>query len=115
VLALLALLVAVAVPALRRPPPPAAGLESLLPIAREAAVRRGETLRLRLAASGEWSLQGGTADGTIAAGRVSSGGADLTLVVSPLGTCGFDGAAARAPALPLDPLTCELRPQPATR
>lgn len=114
VIVLLGLAVGLAAPALRAPRRAAVGLATLLPLAREAAVRRGETVYLRVAESGAWQLEGASsaADGTFGSGQVPPfAGLPLTLVVSPLGSCAFDAPDA-ARALPLDPLTCRLRAAP---
>jgi prepilin-type N-terminal cleavage/methylation domain-containing protein len=70
VIVLLGLAVGLAAPALRAPRPAADGLATLLPVAREAAVRRGETVYLRVAESGAWRLEGASsaADGASARG-----------------------------------------------
>jgi prepilin-type N-terminal cleavage/methylation domain-containing protein len=117
VIVLLGLAVGLAAPALRAPRPAADGLATLLPVAREAAVRRGETVYLRVAESGAWRLEGASsaADGAFGSGRVAPfAGVPLTLVVSPLGSCAFDAPDAGR-ALPLDPLTCRLRAAPGPR
>ena len=84
--------------------------------AREAALRRSETMLLRFEPSGDWRLDGTASreDGPLATGHVSDatllGGGEATLVVSPLGSCAFDARSSRASrSAPLDPLTCELR------
>jgi hypothetical protein len=103
----------VAAPALRRPPAATPGLEPLLAVAREAAVRRGETIQLRIAATGEWRLAGASsgADSAFASGRIApSDDLPLTVEVSALGSCALDAASARrATRLRLDPLTCSVR------
>ena len=118
VLVLLGLTAAVAAPALRGPPSAAAGLESLLPTAREAAVRRGETVYLRVAESGDWRLAGASsaADTAIASGRVAPfAGLPLVLAVSPLGSCALDAASAQRAGHPqLDPLTCTVGVPPSS-
>ena len=115
VLVLLALAAGLAAPALRRAGAPReSGLEALLLGAREAAARRGETVRLTVSDSGAWSLEGAgsAADGPIQAGEVEPfRGVPLTLIVSPVGSCGFDARSARAAeVIPLDPLSCTLLP-----
>jgi len=112
VLVLLTLAAALAVPALRAVRPARPALTSLIPASRDAAARRGETIYLRIAESGEWRMEGAASSqaGAIASGRVDPfPGLPLTLIVSPLGSCAFDlrsGQAARA--IPLDPLTCKI-------
>jgi prepilin-type N-terminal cleavage/methylation domain-containing protein len=113
VLVLLALAAALAAPALGpRSEPTVRGLESLIPAAREAAALRGETIYLRIAESGEWRMEGAASreDGPIESGQVEPfRGLPLTLIVSPVGSCGFDArSATAAAAFRLDPLACEL-------
>ena len=114
VLVLLTLAAVLAAPALsRQVEARASGMSALLMTAREAAARRGETMHLRIAESGRWELEGAAsaADGPIQAGRVEPfRGLPLTLIVSSVGSCGFDAASmATAAVIPLDPLTCTLR------
>lgn len=79
--------------------------------ARDLAARRGESLHLRMAESGEWTVEGAASieEGVIAGGRIDDfRGPSFTLVVSPIGTCGFDVRSTEAAlAIPVDPLTCE--------
>ncbi|HEX6105606.1 MAG TPA: prepilin-type N-terminal cleavage/methylation domain-containing protein [Gemmatimonadales bacterium] len=113
VLIVLSLATALAVPALRRPTDhQESGLGALILGAREAAARRGETMYLSVATSGDWKLEGGGPGGEapIQTGEVEPfPGLPLTLIVSPVGSCGFDARSARAAAaVRLDPLTCTL-------
>jgi prepilin-type N-terminal cleavage/methylation domain-containing protein len=113
VLIVLALAAALAVPALtRRAERRGSELASLLLLSREAAARRGETVHLDIAPSGAWTITGAASggDGPIRAGRVDSfPGLPLTLIVSPVGTCGFDARSAKAASvIRLDPLSCTL-------
>ncbi len=113
VLIVLALAAALAVPALtRRADPRRSELASLLLLSREAAARRGETVHLDIAPSGAWTITGAASgsDGPIRAGRVDSfPGLPLTLIVSPVGSCGFDARSAKAASvIRLDPLSCTL-------
>lgn len=113
VLVVLALAAALAVPALtRRSDRRESELASLILGAREAAARRGETIHLTVSASGSWTIEGaGSAGDTpIQSGQVDPfPGLPLTLIVSPLGSCGFDARSAKAASLiPLDPLACAL-------
>src|SRR6266540_1141331 len=88
-------------------------LAGLVESARAAAARRGETVYLTITPTGEWRMEGGAnpLEGTLAAGRIQPFLAvPVTLVVSPIGSCGFDvRSAAAAAAVALDPLTCEIR------
>jgi prepilin-type N-terminal cleavage/methylation domain-containing protein len=112
VLVLLGMAAALAAPALRsfRPARPAQG--ALIPGARDAAARRGETVYLRIAESGEWRMEGAASSdaGPLATGRVEPfPGLPLTIIVSPLGSCAFDLRSAQAAHLiRLDPLTCKV-------
>ena len=76
------------------------------------AVRRGEIIHLHVAADGAWRVEGAASieEGVLASGRLEDfPGPPFTLVVSPIGTCGFDVRSTEAArALPIDPLTCEL-------
>src|SRR2546422_1065701 len=86
--------------------------QAVIRSAREIAARRGEVVYVHLDPTGEWRMQGGAnpLEGTLASGRVQPLlTAPVTLVVSPLGSCGFDvRSAAAAGAVALDPLTCEI-------
>jgi prepilin-type N-terminal cleavage/methylation domain-containing protein len=113
VLLLMGLSAALVAPALLRPAQPAEpALAPLLRNTRNAAVRRGETIYLRIGASGAWRVQGSgvAAEGDLATGQLAGfRGPPLTLVFSPLGTCGPTAeTAAAGRALSLNPLTCEL-------
>ena len=119
VLVLVSVLAGLVGPALMpaRPAAPTDALSPAIEQARDAAIRRSETVYLHVEPSGEWRIDGAASltDGPIATGRLEGDAPALgeraaTLVVSPLGSCAFDvrsGAAARA--IPLDPFTCETR------
>jgi prepilin-type N-terminal cleavage/methylation domain-containing protein len=112
-LLLMAVAAALAVPALRSIYRPAPSVGTLLPLAREAAVRRGETIFLRIDASGRWRLEGAASASAeaLGSGRIEPfPGLPITLVVSPLGACALDAeSAARDPAISVDALTCSVR------
>ena len=113
VLILLALAAALAAPVLlRRHDRAGGGLGGLISTAREIAARRGETIHLRLSASGDWRMEATASSdsGPLASGHVAPfPGLPLTLIISPIGTCGFDArSAAAATAIRLDPMTCEV-------
>jgi prepilin-type N-terminal cleavage/methylation domain-containing protein len=115
VLVLIAMGASLAAPALlRREQTPEGGLAPLLVPARAAAARRGETVRLHISDAGEWRIDGAASAeaGPLSSGRVEPfPGLPLTLIVSPLGSCGFDArSAAAASAIRLDPLSCEILP-----
>ncbi|OLB67673.1 MAG: hypothetical protein DMD38_02935 [Gemmatimonadetes bacterium] len=88
-------------------------LNALLVSAREVAARRGEVVYLHIDPTGEWRMEAGAEprQGPLATGRVPSFfTAAVTLMVSPLGSCGFDvRSAAAVGGEVLDPLTCEMR------
>jgi type II secretion system protein H len=115
VLVVMGLMVSLVAPAvIPRPTPNERGsLAPVIRFAREAAVRRGESVHLRIDAAGAWRVDGSSSseDGPLATGRLE--GYDhgaATLVASPIGTCAFDARSARmAVALLLDPLTCGTR------
>ncbi len=109
VLVLVGLLVALTAPALLPPEPEAAPTAELLRDARRLAARRSETVFLRVAPDGSWSLEGSSSRdaGPLARGRLAElAGPGFTLEVSPLGTCGLDAPSSAAVDLPVDPLTC---------
>lgn len=86
-------------------------LPRLMRSAREAAIRRGETVHLRIDQSGAWQVVAGpTPPGEILlAGQLSSlPGGPTHLVFSPLGTCGpAVESEPLAPLAAINPLTCE--------
>src|SRR2546428_6113690 len=68
-------------------------LNALLVSAREVAARRGEVVYLHIDPTGEWRMEGGAEprQGPPATGRGPSVfTAAVTLMVSPLRSCGFD-------------------------
>ncbi|NIR44009.1 MAG: hypothetical protein GWN51_00890 [Gemmatimonadetes bacterium] len=78
----------------------------------QLAARRGETVRVHVEADGAWRVEGAAsiAEGVLASGRLDEfAGPAFTLVVAPIGTCGYDVRSTEAAlAFPVDPLTCEL-------
>ncbi len=109
VLVLLGLAAAFVLPTLRLPAS-SPGAASALERARTAAIRRGESVRLSVAATGEWTVSA-TADttGTI---LLSGTGADATgagvahsMVISALGSCLPEGRVASG-TLAWDPTRC---------
>ncbi|UCF18610.1 MAG: prepilin-type N-terminal cleavage/methylation domain-containing protein [Gemmatimonadota bacterium] len=88
-------------------------LAQLIGGAQDLSARRGEIMHLRVDAGGEWRIEGAASleEGLIARGRIDDfQGPPFTLVVSPIGTCGFDVRSTEAAlAFPVDPLTCELQ------
>jgi prepilin-type N-terminal cleavage/methylation domain-containing protein len=119
VLLLIGMAAAVAMPALLRSRAPESSLRTLLGNARETAIRRGETVYLRIGSSGKWQIDGSAAAGasdSLLTGQVEPLPAPLTVLVSPTGTCMLDvPSLLAAPDIQLDPLTCELTVPSPTR
>jgi prepilin-type N-terminal cleavage/methylation domain-containing protein len=112
VLLLIGMAAALAAPALLRVNPGRSELEELIATARDAAVRRGEVLYLRVGTSGQWSLEAasGTTTDSLASGHVQPFGGPITLMLGPNGSCMFDVATvSRGTAIQLDPFTCEVQ------
>ncbi len=116
IVVLVVMLIAVAVVAPAFLPPERDDSESefthLLRDARSTAASRGETLYIRINASGDWLLESTASptDGAIATGSVSDySGPAATIIVSPIGTCAFDVRSTTAwSAVALDPMACEV-------
>lgn len=112
VLVLIGITAALAAPALLRPPPRESGLRELLSSAREAAIRRGESVHLRIGTSGEWRIEAAASatPEVLFEGRVDPFlDRPLTLLMSPTGSCALDApSTVSGRNLSLDPLTCEL-------
>jgi prepilin-type N-terminal cleavage/methylation domain-containing protein len=112
VLILIGMAAAFAAPVLLRMNPGRSGFEELIATGREAAVRRGEVLYLRVSTSGQWSLEAASAPTAdpLASGHIDAVGSPLTLMFQPNGSCMFDVATvSRGTAIRLDPLTCEVQ------
>jgi type II secretion system protein H len=113
VLILMGLVAALVAPALFPRHHDQSALNALLVSAREVAVRRGEVVYVHIDPTGEWRMEAGANPGQapLANGRVEPfATAAVTLMVSPLGSCGFDvRSAAAVGAEVLNPLTCEIR------
>jgi prepilin-type N-terminal cleavage/methylation domain-containing protein len=112
VVVLMGLAVALVAPTLIPPRHDESDLSPVVRSARDAAARRQEVLYLRIDRAGNWLLEGAASPsaGVLASGRVEGVGGPVTLVLSPVGTCGFDvRSLAPAPTISLDPLTCEIR------
>jgi prepilin-type N-terminal cleavage/methylation domain-containing protein len=115
VLVVMGLMVGLVAPAVipRAAPDERGSLAPVIRFAREAAVRRSETVHLRIDASGAWRVDGTSSSehGPLATGHVERyDHGEGTLVASAIGTCAFDVRSTRiAGALLLDPLTCEVR------
>ena len=113
VLILMGLVAVLVVPALFPRHHDQSALNALLVSAREVAARRGEVVYLHIDPTGEWRMEAGAnpTQAPLASGRVQPFlTAAVTLMVSPLGSCGFDVRSAAAVGTDvLDPLTCEMR------
>jgi prepilin-type N-terminal cleavage/methylation domain-containing protein len=120
VLVVMGLMVGLVAPAFvpRPEPDDRDSLAPALRFAREAALRRSEVAYLRIEPSGAWRVEAASSreGAPLAGGHLASyhGGA-ATLVVSPIGTCGFDARSAADPGFVVDPLTCEVRSGPAAQ
>jgi len=113
VLVLIGMAAALAAPVLLRMSPGRSGFEELLATGREAAIRRGQVLYLRVGSSGQWVLETANAPTTdsLASGRVEWTGGPLTLMLSPTGSCMPDVATvSRGASIRLDPFSCEVQP-----
>jgi prepilin-type N-terminal cleavage/methylation domain-containing protein len=110
VIAIMGLAAAIVLPALLPPRPDAGPLQTIIASARQAAVRRGEVIYLRIEPTGAWHMEGGGSplEGDRIAGRIAPVATSaLTLLVSPSGACAFDVRSAYAArVVRLDPLTC---------
>lgn len=95
-------------------PEPASQVRMLVKYAREASVRRGEMLHLRIERSGSWQAVVGLHPGSevLMSGRLAHPlSTRVELVFSPLGTCAPPAESGPIDALPAyDPLTCQERP-----
>ncbi|MDQ3674410.1 MAG: prepilin-type N-terminal cleavage/methylation domain-containing protein [Gemmatimonadota bacterium] len=115
---LMAGLVAPAVIPPRAPEDPTFRLRELLRSSRNAAVKRGEVVRLSLHPTGEWEVVGmaSAPPDVIEDGRLEVvTGLRMTLLFSPLGTCSPDFLSeATTAALGFDPLVCDFRPPSAS-
>jgi Tfp pilus assembly protein FimT len=114
VLLLIGMGAALAMPAFLRSGPEKSPLHALLGNAREAAVRRGEMVFLRIGESGEWRIESGAttreSSNVVMEGHTDRFPTALTLLVSPTGTCMLDvPSVVAASHIQLDPLTCELK------
>src|SRR2546425_2410959 len=113
VLILMGLVAVLVVPALFPRHHDQSALNALLGNAREVAARRGEVVYVHIDPTGQWRMEAGAnpPQAALATGRMEPFfAAAVTLMVSPLGSCGFDvPSAAAVGAEALDPLTCEMR------
>ena len=115
VLVLMGLAVGLVAPALQ--PPRVADeplVAPLLRAGRTAAITRGEPTILQVSATGLWRVdgRGGGEETPLASGILSPApSAPFSVNFSPLGTCAPDIRSGAAESLPVDLLTCELRPR----
>ena len=110
VLLLLTIAAVVVIPSLSTPRlDDAASVGAVIRHTREAAVRRGEMVRLHIGRSGLWQATAGSNPETLMAGRIqSASGGAIDLVFSPLGSCGAAPEGRPLVAGEVDPLTCEV-------
>ena len=110
VLIVMGLVTALVAPALIPHTDAKEALPTLIEQARVVAIRRAETVSLRIEASGAWQIDGiaSPQQGALAHGRLPQPPATaVTLLFSPLGTCGPDvTSTAGVQALGVDLLTC---------
>jgi prepilin-type N-terminal cleavage/methylation domain-containing protein len=111
-LGVVAAVVATGLAALRADPAPE--LRLVIGNARDAAIRRGETIHLRVDRSGAWRMAAGAPERSklLMSGRLHAPvRAASDLVFSPLGTCASPAESLPpAPNLEIDPLTCQVSP-----
>lgn len=114
VLILLVIAAALVAPAfILRKGDPGSSLGSVVGGVQQLAARRGETLRLHVDADGGWKVEGVASlqEGELAGGSLGDeyGGPSFTLLVSAIGTCGFDVRSSNAARFVIiDPLTCKV-------
>lgn len=84
--------------------------------ARRDAIRRGETLRLRIDTDGAWVLAARDGAAVLTTGRTESGPAAVSLRIDPLGSCRPVGERAdgNATGPAFDVLSCRAMPEGAT-
>ena len=92
---------------------PREALSSVVLGARKLAMRRGETLELRVGPDGRWRVTALTPRRVeaLAVGELREDPLPpaFALLISPLGSCGFDvWSAPAATTISIDPLTCEV-------
>ncbi len=105
VLVVLGLAAALVAPAVRTNAEPDEGLAAVRAAAREAAVRRAESLVLSVDERGAWRIVATRDTAAIASGRVSDGTKQLRVRVSPLGACFYEGVGTGS----LDAISCAQR------
>ncbi len=104
VLVLLGLASAIVLPLARRSVPRAATDDAqLVADARRVAIGHAQPVRLRLAATGGWSVTA-TGGAVLAAGTVPPGRPAMDVLIDPLGGC--VPAASPMQLYPMDPITC---------
>ncbi len=117
VLILLAVAAGVVAPSLlSSPPEEPSALRALIAGAREAAIRRGEIVRLRIDGSGAWQAVAGAPSRSevLLSGRLAEPPGGISdILFSPLGTCapGVESEPAAELLAGFDPLTCAERPR----
>jgi prepilin-type N-terminal cleavage/methylation domain-containing protein len=111
VLLLLTVAASVVAPSLISRPPVQQAIPGLIGAARDAAVRRGESVRLRIDASGGWQVVAGAPPrgDILLSGRLNQPVGSTELIFSPLGTCAPDVGSLVPREVAIDPLTCAVR------
>ncbi|MGH9204866.1 MAG: pilus assembly FimT family protein [Vicinamibacterales bacterium] len=95
-LVLLGLAATLVAPVFRRDTSPDGDVNAIVASARESAVRRAQTLMLRVDDRGAWRLTPIGDTTSIGAGFLSENATALTLRISPLGACFNEGSAPAA-------------------
>jgi prepilin-type N-terminal cleavage/methylation domain-containing protein len=110
VLVLLGIGFALAIPAFITPMrDPDDAVQTVVDAARRTAVRRAETLVLKIAANGEWSIEASRDGEPLRAGTVAwPQSIPLLLRISPLGGCLLESAVMQA-SITIDPLRCRVK------
>lgn len=114
VLLVMGLAIALVAPSLApRTARPEEPLREVLHAARDAALRRAETVELEIAPSGAWTLYAAASPGEAPLGASRLPGwkasAPLAILVAPTGTCGFAARSLSVAAqFTLEPFTCEV-------
>jgi prepilin-type N-terminal cleavage/methylation domain-containing protein len=104
-LILLGVAAAIVAPVIRVSQPPDEGIQAVLAGARDAAVRRAQTLVLSVGDLGQWQLAPANSPDLIARGQFRDGPRDLRIRVNALGACFNEGAAG---PVALDAISCTI-------
>ena len=102
-LVLLGLAAALVAPVFRTGATPDENLNVVLSTTRETAVRRAQTLVLKVDDRGLWQIVAASESSAVGSGRFTDGTRDLRIRVNPLGACFNEGAPG---TIALDALRC---------